>query len=92
MQAFGLPPEPAELLLGVAVALWAFAAVGYAVKIGRRPGVVAEDLRTLPGRAGLAAGSLGALLVAAVMVPYDAGVAQGCFGRGWGCMGCWPCW
>lgn len=87
LQAFGLPPEPAELLLGVAVALWAFAAVGYAVKIGRRPGVVAEDLRTLPGRAGLAAGSLGALLVAAVMVPYDAGVAQGVLWAGLGLHG-----
>ncbi|QYK40446.1 MAG: tellurium resistance protein [Paracoccaceae bacterium] len=67
----------ADLLLGAVSALWLFAAGGYVVKVMRRPGVVAEDLRILPGRAGLAAGSLGCLLMAAAMVPLAPGLARG---------------
>ena len=70
LASFGLPSEAAELVLGLAVGLWAFAATGYLVKLARRPAVLIEDLRILPGRAGLAAAVLGLLLVAAVLVPY----------------------
>lgn len=71
----GLAPGLAEALLGAVVALWAFAACGYAVKLLRRPAVLAEDLRILPGRAGLAAAVLGLMLVAAALAPYAAGTA-----------------
>lgn len=76
LAAFGLPPDAAELLLGVAVALWVFAACGYGVKLARRPGVLIEDLRILPGRAGLSAGVLSLMLVAAVLAPYWPGPAR----------------
>ncbi|MGB8812342.1 MAG: tellurium resistance protein [Paracoccaceae bacterium] len=66
-----------ELLLGGFAGLWAFAALAYAVKVVRRPGVVIEDLRVLPGRAGLAALVLGLMLVAVVLVPYAPGLAKG---------------
>lgn len=76
LAAFAVATDPAELVLGLAVGLWAFAAMGYLVKLVRRPGVLLEDLRVLPGRAGLAAASLGLLLVAAALVPYAAGLAH----------------
>lgn len=75
LAAFDVAADPAELVLGLAVGLWAFAAMGYLIKLARRPGVLLEDLRVLPGRAGLAAASLGLLLVAAALVPYAAGLA-----------------
>lgn len=74
---FGLAGDPAELVLGLAVGLWAFAASGYLIKLARRPAVLLEDLRILPGRAGLAAATLGMLLVAAALVPYAPGLARG---------------
>lgn len=66
----------AEAILGATTLLWAFAAFGYGVKLVRRPGVVMEDLVILPGRAGIAAMSLGVLLVAAVLVPYAPDLAK----------------
>ena len=77
LAGFGLAGDPAELVLGLAVGLWAFAATGYLVKLARRPAVLLEDLRILPGRAGLAAATLGMLLVAAALVPYAPGLARG---------------
>lgn len=73
----GLPGDVAELLLGLAVGLWVFAAAGYAIKLLRRPGVLIEDLRPLPGRAGLASAGLGMMLVAAALAPYAPGVGRG---------------
>lgn len=76
LEAFGLPSDAAELALGIAVALWLFAAMGYAVKLARRPSVLLDDLRVLPGRAGLSAGVLSLMLAATAMAPYWPGVAQ----------------
>ena len=71
-----LPLEPVDLLAGLAVALWGFAAFAYAAKLARRPGVLWEDLKVLPGRAGLAAATAGMLAVAALLVPYAPGAAR----------------
>lgn len=68
----GLDGGAGDLLAGVAVALWAFAAVAYLGKIVRRPGVVVEDLRVLPGRSGLAAMTMGGM-AAATLVASHAG-------------------
>ncbi|HLQ20215.1 MAG TPA: tellurium resistance protein, partial [Tabrizicola sp.] len=38
----GWDQGPGDLAAGLVVALWAFAAVAYAVKVARRPGVVLE--------------------------------------------------
>lgn len=73
--AFGFAAEPADLLLGVASVLWAFAAFAYLAKMARRAGVVAEDLRVLPGRNGLAAATMGGMAVAAALVPIAPQVA-----------------
>jgi tellurite resistance protein len=77
LEAFGLSSGLAEMFLGVSVALWLFSAIGYAVKLMRRPSVLLDDLRVLPGRAGIAAAVLTTLLVAAVLVPYAPGLATG---------------
>lgn len=75
--AFGLPPGLAELLLGGVALLFVFAAVAWLAKPLRRASVLREELRVLPGRAGLAAGSLCVMLLAPVLVPYAPGLARG---------------
>ena len=67
---------PADLAAGLVVAFWAFAAVAYAGKIARRPGVVMEDLRVLPGRSGLAALTMGGMAGAGLMTSYSPSVAS----------------
>lgn len=66
---FALPPGFADLVLGAVTALALFALLTYAVKLARRPGVVLEDLRILPGRAGVSAAVLCLYLLAAVFGP-----------------------
>lgn len=65
----------AEALLGAVVLLHGFGVVAYAGKMVRRPAALIEDLGTLPGMSGVAAG-VGALhLSAAALVPYAPGLA-----------------
>lgn len=61
-----------DLAAGLVVALWAFAAVAYGVKLARRPGVVMEDLRVLPGRSGLATLTMGGMVTAGLVAVYTA--------------------
>ena len=44
-----------EAVLGAILILWLFAVLALKLKVIRRFGVLAEDMRVLPGRAGLAA-------------------------------------
>jgi tellurite resistance protein len=76
-QKLGWNPGAAELLAGAAVALWAFATVAYLGKLARRPGVVVEDLRVLPGRSGLAAMTMGGMATATLISPYAGALALG---------------
>lgn len=66
----------ADLLAGVAVALWGFATIAWLGKVARRPGVVVEDLRVLPGRTGLAAMTMGGMAAATLIAPYAMTVAM----------------
>ena len=75
--AFGLPDAVGEMILGAATLLYLFALLAWAAKPWRRPAVVLEELRVLPGRAGLAAMTQSALLLAATLVPYAPGLATG---------------
>jgi tellurite resistance protein len=68
--AFGLPEAPVEGFLGAVTLLFLFALMAYAVKVWLRPRVIAEDFRTLPGRAGLAAMTMSMMTLAAVLLPY----------------------
>lgn len=65
--AFSLPPGLAGLLAGMAVALALCAFVAYGAKLARRPAVLAEELETLPGRAGVSAAVLCLDLLAALL-------------------------
>lgn len=71
-----LPGGVVELLLGCMLGLWAFCILALLGKILRRPGVVLEELQTLPGRAGYSAASISLMLVAAVLIPYAPTVAS----------------
>jgi len=72
-----LPLAAGDLLAGIALGLWAFAALAYGVKFARRPGVLAEDLRILPGRSGLAALTMGGMAAATLLAAYAPAAAKG---------------
>jgi tellurite resistance protein len=72
----GLDRGPGDLLAGIAVALWAFAMLAYLAKALRRPAVVIEDLRVLPGRSGLAAMTMGGMAAATLVSAYSGSVAM----------------
>ncbi len=69
--SLSLPDDLARLAMGMAVGLWLFMALAYGVKLLRRPSVLTEDLRTVPGRAGLAAGTVGAMLLGSILAYMD---------------------
>ncbi|WP_435258911.1 tellurium resistance protein [Thioclava sp. FR2] len=66
----------ADLAMGLAAGLWFFSAVAYAIKLARRPTVVMEDLSILPGRAGLAAASVGGFAVSAILGFFSQAIAS----------------
>lgn len=72
LEAAELPIAAADLLLGAVALLWAYAVFAYGVKIAKRPSVVMDDLKTLPGRTGLAAVTVGGMALAAAVVPFSA--------------------
>ena len=72
----GLPDAVCEAVLGGVTLLFLFGAVAYMAKALRRPGVVSEDLRVLPGRAGLATAALSIYLLSMTVRPYDAAAAK----------------
>lgn len=77
LDALGLDAGMADALLGAFTALWAFAVFAYGAKVVRRASVVLEDLRVLPGRAGLAALSMGGMVAAVELASFSAGLAKG---------------
>jgi len=68
--AFGFTAAIGDLLLGIAVAMFIFFAASYLAKFIVRPGVLAEDLKSPPGRAGLSAISMGMIVLSAGLLPY----------------------
>lgn len=66
----GLTPGLVEAALGALFGLWLFAVLALKIKLLRRPGVLLEDLRPLPGRAGMAAATMSGMAAAGVMIPY----------------------
>jgi tellurite resistance protein len=80
--AFGVPSEIGEMVLGAVTLLFLFSLMAYAAKILRRPKVVVEELRILPGRAGLATAALCIYLLSLTALPYDAAAAKLILGAG----------
>ncbi|MBK5946784.1 hypothetical protein CCR83_10155 [Rhodobacter veldkampii DSM 11550] len=67
---FGVPLAAVEGFMGAVTLLFLFGALAYAVKFARRPGMIIDELRVLPGRAGVAAGVLSVYLLAGSLGPY----------------------
>lgn len=72
---FGQTTAVVKVYLGATSLLFLFALVAYAAKVIFRPGVIADDLAVLPGRAGLAAVTMCIMLFAAVLVRHSTGAA-----------------
>ena len=68
--AFGFSTAIGDLLLGISAALLAFFALSYLAKLIARRGVLMEDLKSPPGRAGLSAISMSLIVLAAGLLPY----------------------
>lgn len=70
------PAAIGQVLTGAMVLLFIYVAGYYVAKIAKRPGVVGEDLKLLPGRAGLAALTMSSMLFATALIPYSFVVAK----------------
>lgn len=74
--AFDLPAGVAEAILGAVTLLFLFGLLAYSVKVLRRPAVLVEELRILPGRAGVSAMLLCLYLLSLTLAPYLPGAAR----------------
>ncbi|MDH5530037.1 MAG: tellurium resistance protein [Paracoccaceae bacterium] len=72
VEVFGVPAGFAEIILGAVSLLFVFGLGAYILKLFGRPTVIVEELRILPGRAGLAAMVLSLYLFVLVLQPYVA--------------------
>jgi tellurite resistance protein len=77
LAGLNLPVGIADAALGALVMLWLAGVLTYLAKVARRPAVVAADLGSLPGRAGLAAATMGGMLLSAILAPFAPTVAVG---------------
>ena len=78
VETFGFPAPVVDMAAGMVTLLFAYCLVAYGAKFAQRPAVVAEDLRTLPGRTGLAALFIGLMVEAQVLAPMAQGLAKAC--------------
>ena len=73
---FDLPSGVGEVILGGVTILFLFSVLAYSVKIARRPSVILEELRILPGRAGVGTMVLCLYLLSITLAPYNTDLAQ----------------
>ena len=76
-EVFAFPLPLGEALLGAGTLMFLFMLLAWGAKPLRRPGVALEELRVLPGRAGVSAMTMGLMLLGAVLAPYAPSVALG---------------
>ena len=76
---FGVPGEAVEAVLGGLTLLGLFAVLAYAAKLARRPGVLIEDLRILPGYAGVSGAVLCLEQLVSAIAPYAPAEARPLF-------------
>lgn len=76
LEAAGLPVGLADLVLGAVAVLWAYAVFAYLAKMAKRPSVILDDLKVLPGRTGIAAATVGAMALAAAVAPLSIGLGK----------------
>lgn len=73
---FGVSPALPGMLAGAVAAAWGFATLAYGIKLARRPAVLAEELRILPGRAGLGAALVCIYAAAQLLEPFAPALAR----------------
>ncbi|WP_149586886.1 tellurium resistance protein [Tabrizicola flagellatus] len=73
----GLPREIGDLAAGLVLALWAFAACVYILKMSRRISVITDDLKVMPSRGALAAGTMGGMVAAGLLGNFAPRLAIG---------------
>lgn len=76
-EVYALPEAISDLILGAVTLVYLFAAGSYLAKVLARPGVVAEEIRILPGLTGVSAMTLSGVLLAAGLVPFMPALARG---------------
>jgi len=69
----GFGAAAAEVMLGAVFLLWLAAGLAYVAKVARRPAVLAEEVRVLPGQSGLAAFCMAAMAASGAVIPYAPG-------------------
>ena len=69
-----LPHEIGDLLLGLSTAFLIYFLALYFLKALKRPAVVWEDMKTAPGRAGVAALPMALMLLTAALLPFNVAV------------------
>lgn len=74
--AFGLPAGIGQFLMGAVTPLYLYVLANYLAKLAALPSVLVDDLKVLPGRAGLATMSMGGMLLAVALLPYSPLVAK----------------
>ncbi|WP_372884753.1 hypothetical protein [Shimia sp.] len=92
-----LAHEIGDLFLGGASAFFLYFLAMYLFKVLARPGVILEELRNPPARAGLAAAAMAMMLLAAALIPLGfsvpqvwwTGVVMQIVASG---LGCWAIW
>ncbi|MGA1210345.1 MAG: tellurium resistance protein, partial [Gemmobacter sp.] len=73
-EAAGFGAAPGEVILGAVFLLWLGAVLAYGAKLARRPGVLAEEVRVLPGQSGLAALGMATMAGAGGVLPHAPGI------------------
>lgn len=85
--AFDIAAGVGEAILGAVTLLYLFALSAYGAKILRRPAVLVEELRILPGRAGVTAMVLCIYLLSMTLAPYGGWAARAGLGAGFAAHG-----
>lgn len=77
VDVFFIPSAIGDLVLGATTMLYILAVAGYVAKLVCRPSALADDLRIMPGRAGMATATVAAMVLAASLVEFSASIATG---------------
>lgn len=77
VEVLGVPSAPVDMAIGMVTLLFLYCLGAYGAKFAFRPGVVLEDLKTLPGRTGLAALCIGLMVQAALLSGWSPSAARG---------------
>ncbi|WP_112309426.1 hypothetical protein [Pseudogemmobacter bohemicus] len=75
LAAAELPQGAADLGAGILLALWLFCIFALIVRIGRRPSVIADDLRVLVSRNGLFSATISGMIAGQMIAPWWPGAS-----------------